>query len=141
MMDKSTYDAINKYCTSKYNGFLVQAEKDYILRKFLDSYYESLKKFAETNGTEADEQQKKTIANTSPFHIFSSLALLRSSPRSKSSSIGVQEEDLVFIYIFIGLCVLLPLQAYLKLHGIRAHRYTYSLSHNYPREDIFAAPL
>lgn len=63
-MDKSTYDAINKYCTSKYNGFLVQAEKDYILRKFLDSYYESLKKFAETNGTEADEQQKKTIATS-----------------------------------------------------------------------------
>ena len=64
MMDKSTYDAINKYCTSKYNGFLVQAEKDYILRKFLDSYYESLKKFAETNGTEANEQQKKTIATS-----------------------------------------------------------------------------
>ena len=34
------------------------------MRKFLDSYYESLKKFAETNGTEADEQQKKTIATS-----------------------------------------------------------------------------
>jgi hypothetical protein len=43
---------------------LVQAEKDYILRKFLDSYYESLKKFAETNGVEADEQQKKTIVTS-----------------------------------------------------------------------------
>jgi len=60
-MDKSTYDAINDYCTSKYNGFLVPAEKDYIIRKFLDSYYESLEKFAQTNGKDADEQQKKTI--------------------------------------------------------------------------------
>lgn len=60
-MDKSTYDKINDYCTSKYDGILVPAEKDYILRKFLDSYYESLEKYVEINGTEADDQQKKTI--------------------------------------------------------------------------------
>ncbi len=60
-MDKSTYDSINDYCTSKYSGFLVPAEKDYIIRKFLDSYYESLEKFKQTNGKEADEQQQKTI--------------------------------------------------------------------------------
>lgn len=63
-MEKITYEKINDYCTSKYKGILVQAERDYVLRKFLDSYYEALDKYKENNGVEADNSQKQTIVSS-----------------------------------------------------------------------------
>jgi len=63
-VDKDTYDKINEY-TSKSKGVLTQAERDYVLRKFLDSYYEALEKYkVSNNGIEADAPQKKIIISS-----------------------------------------------------------------------------
>jgi len=63
-MTKDTYDKINAYCTEKYDGVLIQPERDYILRKFLDSYYEAIEKYKETNQTEPTEAEEQTIVNS-----------------------------------------------------------------------------
>ena len=63
-MDKLTYDKINEYCTSKYSGVLVQAERDYVLRKFLDSYYEAVKKYEEIHHATPSPQEEQTIINS-----------------------------------------------------------------------------
>lgn len=63
-MDRITYDKINEYCAPKHNRILVQAEKDYILRRFLDSYYQALDQYRETNGIDADEGQQQIIISS-----------------------------------------------------------------------------
>lgn len=64
-MEKSTYDYINNYCTEKYDGILVQAERDYVLRKFLDSYYSSIQTFINDNGgrNPTDAEEKALISS------------------------------------------------------------------------------
>lgn len=63
-MNKNTYDTINEYCTTKYKGILVQAEKDYVLRKFLDSYYEAIQKFESDNGRKPSGTDEQTIISS-----------------------------------------------------------------------------
>lgn len=63
-MDKSTYDKINDYCTSKYNGVLVQPERDFVLRKFLDSYYEAIEKYKEVHHSNPTLTEEQTIINS-----------------------------------------------------------------------------
>ena len=62
-MDKNTYDKINDYCVTKCEGDLVQAEKDYVLRKFLDSYYEAIDKYKEVYNSEPTPIEEQTIIN------------------------------------------------------------------------------
>lgn len=63
-MDKITYDKINEYCNKKIGRILVQAERDYILRKFLDSYYEAVDKYKEVHNSDPTDEEKKTILNS-----------------------------------------------------------------------------
>jgi len=63
-MNKSTYDKINEYCTEKYKGVLVQAERDFVLRKFLDSYYEAIEKYKELHDMEPPLNEEQTIINS-----------------------------------------------------------------------------
>ena len=63
-MDKSTYDKINKYCTKEYERVLVQAERDYVLRKFLDSYYEVVDTYKEEHHSEPTPEEEQTIINS-----------------------------------------------------------------------------
>lgn len=63
-MDKFTYDKINEYCTEKYQGVLIQPERDYVLRKFLDSYYEAIDKYKENNNLEPTVLEEQTIINS-----------------------------------------------------------------------------
>lgn len=63
-MKKDTYDIINNYCTSKYKGVLIQPERDYVLRKFLDSYYESIDRFTETHKCPPTSEEEQTIIDS-----------------------------------------------------------------------------
>lgn len=64
-MEKATYDQIMDYCTNKYGKFLIQPEKDYVLRQFMDSYFQVLDNYKkENNGTEPNENQKKTMISS-----------------------------------------------------------------------------
>ncbi len=63
-MNKTTYDKINAYCMEKCNGVLIQPERDYVLRKFLDSYYEVIKNHRERNNAEPTETEEQTIVNS-----------------------------------------------------------------------------
>lgn len=63
-MDKIIYDKINEYCNKKLGRVLVQAERDYILRKFLDSYYEAVEKYIEVNNSDPTDEGKRTILNS-----------------------------------------------------------------------------
>lgn len=63
-MNKTTYDKINEYCTTKYEGVLVQAERDFVLRKFLDSYYEAVDKYKELHKSEPSQTEEQTIINS-----------------------------------------------------------------------------
>lgn len=63
-MKKDTYDIINNYCTSKYKGVLIQPERDYVLRKFLDSYYESIDRFTETHKCPPTSGEEQTIIDS-----------------------------------------------------------------------------
>lgn len=63
-MNKDTYDKINKYCMEKCNGNLTQPEKDYVLRKFFDSYYEAVEKYKEAHHAEPNIVEEQTIINS-----------------------------------------------------------------------------
>ena len=64
-MDKTTYDYIINYCSIKYKGILGTTERDFVLRKFLDSYYEALKSFEENNpGKKPTEIEEQTIMSS-----------------------------------------------------------------------------
>lgn len=64
-MDKDTYDKINEYCTTKYKeGRLTSVEKDYVLRKFLNNYYDAVDKHMKSNDDSIDDEQKQLIINT-----------------------------------------------------------------------------
>lgn len=64
-MNKTTYDMINEYCTTRYEGVLVQAERDYVLRKFLDSYIEAVEKYkSEHNSADPTAAEEQTIVNS-----------------------------------------------------------------------------
>lgn len=63
-MNKATYDQINDYCTTKYDGVLVQAERDYVLRKFLDSYYEAVRKYKDLHQIDPPPEEEQTIINS-----------------------------------------------------------------------------
>lgn len=63
-MEKTTYDQIMDYCTNKYDKFLMQPEKDFVFRQFMESYYQGLESQKQKNqGTEPDENQKKDMLN------------------------------------------------------------------------------
>lgn len=64
MINKSAYELINDYCTTKYEGVITQIERDFVLRKFLDSYFETVEKFKEDNGQEPNESEQQTIINS-----------------------------------------------------------------------------
>lgn len=63
-MNKATYDKINEYCTEKYDGVLIQPERDYVLRKFLDSYYEAIDTHKRVNNAEPTAAEEQTIINS-----------------------------------------------------------------------------
>lgn len=65
-MDKTTYDKINQACTTKYKGkdILVQTERDYVVRIFLEGYYQTVKKYEETHGHTPTETEERTIIET-----------------------------------------------------------------------------
>ncbi|MBR3998230.1 MAG: hypothetical protein IKI93_07795 [Clostridia bacterium] len=63
-MDLITYNSINEYFATNNKGILTQVEKDYILRKFSDSYYEALEKYKSSNGSEADATQRQIIVSS-----------------------------------------------------------------------------
>lgn len=63
-MDKSTYDKINEYCTSKYSGMLVQPERDFVLRKFLESYYEAVDRYKDTHKSDPSPAEEQTIISS-----------------------------------------------------------------------------
>lgn len=63
-MNKSTYDTINEYCNKKTSTILVQAEKDYVLRMFLESYYSAVEAYKNDFGTDPTEEQEKIIMNS-----------------------------------------------------------------------------
>lgn len=63
-MNKATYDKINEYCTTKYDGVLVQPERDYVLRKFLDSYYQAVDKYKEIHHSDPTPSEEQTIINS-----------------------------------------------------------------------------
>ena len=63
-MDKTAYDRINEYCTSKSDGVLVQAERDYVLRKFLESYYAAIERYKKEHNTDPPAEEEKTIINS-----------------------------------------------------------------------------
>ena len=64
IMNKATYDKINDYCTTKYEGVLVQAERDFVLRKFLDSYYEAVDKYKEVHMSDPSPVEEQTIIDS-----------------------------------------------------------------------------
>ena len=64
-MEKTTYDHIMDYCTNKYGKFLMQPEKDYVLRQFMESYYQALENYKKKHKeAEPDEDQKKTMMSS-----------------------------------------------------------------------------
>lgn len=63
-MDKSAYDVINDFCENKYNDVLVPAERDYVIRKFFDSYAESIEKYKADHGEYPADEQETTIINS-----------------------------------------------------------------------------
>ena len=63
-MNEDTYNKINDYCTMKYNGILVQPERDYVLRKFLDSYYEANDKFVKAHNSKPTPAEEQTIIDS-----------------------------------------------------------------------------
>lgn len=63
-MNKSTYDKINEYCTTRYEGVLVQAERDFILRRFLDSYYQAIETHTQEHNAVPTEAEEQMIVNS-----------------------------------------------------------------------------
>lgn len=60
-MDKSAYDRINEFCTSQKDIVLLQPERDYVLRKFLDSYYTAMENHKTQTGNEPTQEEIQTI--------------------------------------------------------------------------------
>lgn len=64
-MDKAAYDYINDYCSNKYPGVLLTTERDFVLRKFLDSYFAAIDSFKEQHkGNEPTQDEEKTIISS-----------------------------------------------------------------------------
>lgn len=63
-MTKDVYDRINEYCTSKYNGVLVQAERDYVLRMVLENYCAAIDEQTKSNNQPLTQEQEETILNS-----------------------------------------------------------------------------
>ncbi len=63
-MNKSTYDKINEFCTEKTDGVLIQAERDYVLRKFLDSYYAAISTYFESHNSYPSTKDEQTIVDS-----------------------------------------------------------------------------
>lgn len=79
-MDKITYNKINEYCTTRYGRVLDQPERDYILRKFLESYYEAVDRYKEVHHSEPSPIEEKTIINS----LLNESTLLSYSDSAKS---------------------------------------------------------
>ena len=64
-MDKITYEKILEYCTKKYGRILVPVERDFVIRSFLESYYQAIEAHKKAhNGMEPNEDELATIINT-----------------------------------------------------------------------------
>lgn len=62
-MNKDTYDRIIDYCTRE-GGISLQTERDYVLRNFIQSYFDSIKTFEETHHTPPLAEDIETIINS-----------------------------------------------------------------------------
>lgn len=60
-MTQDVYNKINEYCTSKFDGVLVPAERDYVLRTFLDSYYAAVDEQTKANQPLTQEQEETIL--------------------------------------------------------------------------------
>lgn len=64
-MDKETYEYIIDYCVKEYKEVLSPFEHNYVLRKFLESYYSAINKYKEqNNGQEPSSADEKTILSS-----------------------------------------------------------------------------
>lgn len=63
-MNKATYDKINEYCSSQCKDVLAQAERDYVLRQFMDSYFQALQRYRDDHKTEPSSVDEQNILNS-----------------------------------------------------------------------------
>lgn len=63
-MNKAAYDKINEYCSSRCKDVLAQAERDYVLRQFMDSYFQALQRFCEEHNTAPSPDDEQNILNS-----------------------------------------------------------------------------
>ena len=63
-MNKTAYDKVNEYCSSRCEEVLVQAERDYVLRQFMDSYYQALQRYRDEHHTDPSHEDEQNIVNS-----------------------------------------------------------------------------
>lgn len=61
-MNKKAYEQIQKYCSEK--SFMLEPEKDYVLKKFLVTYYEAIDNHEQAHGKKINEDEKEKILYT-----------------------------------------------------------------------------
>ena len=63
-MTQDVYNRIIEYCTTKYDGVLVQVERDFVLRNFLDCYFAAIEEQTRINQKPLTKEQQETILNS-----------------------------------------------------------------------------
>ena len=62
-MNKVAYERINEYC-SQCNEVLAQAERDYVLRQFMDGYFQAVQSFCEEHEKVPSPEDEQVILNS-----------------------------------------------------------------------------